>query len=184
MRAPLVVGLALICSAALASAQPGITPPYIPRAEMKQTSYEEWYGWKILIGDAAALSTLALIFSYPPEDDERLDLAFGAVLGVIGSISYFELGAPAIHLMNRNYLAAAGSFALRSTVPAIGYKLGDPDAINFNRGAVGFLVGTIAVSAVDATFLSTSTKVRTSFVMPQLGVSPQGGVRVGLSGEW
>ncbi|MGE3459309.1 MAG: hypothetical protein AB7O24_29620 [Kofleriaceae bacterium] len=40
------------------------------------------------------------------------------------------------------------------------------------------------MSAVDATFLSTSTKVRTSFVMPQLGVSPQGGVRVGLSGEW
>jgi hypothetical protein len=70
-------------------------------------------------------------------------------------------GAPLIHLANGNYRGAAGSLALRITLPLAAAVLGDelaPDDTATGRiktgHVLGMAVGLMAVSVIDATTLA------------------------------
>jgi hypothetical protein len=113
----------------------------------------ERYAEQILASDVAAIG-LAVAGD---QADQRVmrDVGFGVGLA----------GAPFIHITNGNYRGAAGSLALRITLPFAAAYLGeklapseDPTQIKSSH-VIGLAVGLMAVSLIDSTTLA-KKKVR------------------------
>jgi len=125
---------------------PPVVPlPVAPREVEFKT---HWYGWQIMLIDAAALGVVAT------------DLALGEraspVPGILG-LGAYALGGPIVHLVHQRPPAALGSLGLRLALPVVGALIG-ATAENCNRRCtgggptlVGGVVGAVFAVGIDAT---------------------------------
>ena len=148
----MIVGFAIICAAAPASAQPGAWP------DAARSPVEiHRYGLLTLGVDALSVGTVLIggVFEGPGGEDTALSQAcFWA--GLTG----MTLAAPLVHVVRNNGRAAAFSLILRATVPVVTASVAVATArcdgllCELDRLGPGFLVGTGLVAFVDATLLA------------------------------
>ena len=90
-------------------------PPVAPIApEPPATAQTRWYGWPLLITDAAALSLAARLIAENSGDGKALLL----------SASVFLLGGPIVHAANGHATRGAYSVALRVGLSLLGWAAG------------------------------------------------------------
>lgn len=160
-----------------------------------------WYGWQTFAADGAAVALAAAAVPlgahapYWPAE----------ALGYTAAATY-ALGAPVVHLVQREPLKAAGSFGLRVGLPITVYALlsagswghcpahsesEDEEYCQARLGALlGGVVAGVAASAIDGAVLAwkpIETK-RATALMPLVSVNHdkngRTGVTVGLSGAF
>jgi hypothetical protein len=118
----------------------------------------QWYGWQIIITDAAALSTLALAAG--TSSGETGDHTVSTVLLGLGFSGYL-MGGFAVHATHRRWLSAGMSVGLRVVLPLLGAAVGaglessqnDPWS-GLAGAATGVLVGAGLAHVLDVTALS------------------------------
>jgi hypothetical protein len=114
-----------------------------------------WYGWQLLISDAAGVALLVTSFSEHIQESPASGPLVGASLGILA------LGGPAIHLAHGRWQAALGSLGLRVGSAVLGALVGaalgsrnnsNPDADvppGLVGGIFGFGFGAIVGMGVD-----------------------------------
>jgi hypothetical protein len=153
-------------------APPSMTAPHEP-APAPPAASKQWYGWQILIGDAAVL-TVATVTQNP-------------------SVAYGWVGSGAIvHLFHGNAHWSFASAALRAGLPIVGAIVGVASAegckgdwCGFGPLIAGGVIGMVSAEAIDVAAFAydsvpTPTTVRTAQHSHGVEVSPV--VRAGRSG--
>jgi hypothetical protein len=185
-------------------APPHLAPPPVPAPVVPIAGYTtRWYGWELLLADAASLVVLG----------NGKDAAALTYLGGAGLV----LAAPALHLANGNVGKAIASVAVRGGVTLVAMSLltsesrpcpmpaaidctvqrtGDTFADVFL--AAGLILGGAIFAVVDDTLLATSIvpatpaptptasrgrRLRTTSVSTFIGPS-RGGLSLGLTGAF
>lgn len=149
--------------------------------EERLTPKQTYYGWQILVSDAATVATSALLLgSLNDESIGQLNFATG-----------YLLGAPIIHAAHGNPGTAVGSLALRAGMPFVGAWVGC--AAYYNEGeflgclpgaALGMMIGMGGAIAIDSAALGyadAKPKQKTFEVLPSGSVSSTGAT-FGLQG--
>jgi hypothetical protein len=144
-----------------------------------------WYGWQLLINDAASLSLLVGGLSmskgalYQPDTPVMAN-----VMATIGIAGYWT-GAPVLHLVHGRPKAAAGSLALRFASPIVGGALGYGLA-SCSKAAqseewipcglaelvLGFSAGVLTATILDASLLAWSPLEPAPRPAPRIGFAP------------
>jgi hypothetical protein len=154
--------LVVTCMMMLSSA---VTPAAAEKASVAAEPQQVWYGWQTLIVDGSVLLLLPLALGA-----ETQNAGSNAALAL--AVGGYALGAPIVHLAHGNYGRAAGSFALRVTLPllAVAQFASAPSSDNSDGNenpyrelriaAAVVLVGSNALAAVivDAAVLSYETR--------------------------
>lgn len=133
-----------------------------------------WYGWQVLISDAASLTLVAAEAASGSDSSGRR----GAV--TLGGLGYV-LAPAIIHIVHGRVAMAPASVGVRLFVPVAGMLLGSAaddcqnptDGQLFCHGAVpGLLVGLAVASALDAGLFSWENPPREARTKPELGFTP------------
>jgi len=197
----------VVCGAALlwghgAQAESTVkAQPAVSSSGNSDKSARRWYGWQTFAADGAAVALAAAAVPlgahapYWPAE----------VLGYTSAATY-SLGAPVVHLVQREPLKAAGSFGLRVGLPLTVYALLEHESWSHcpakNEGEdeqycqpkigtlLGVLAAGVAASVIDGTVLAwkpMDTK-RATGLMPLVSVDHhkrgRTGVTLGLSGAF
>jgi hypothetical protein len=160
-----------------------VVDPIEPKVLAPQDTETHWYGWQTLLTDAGS---------------------FGAALltqNAYALAAVYVLGAPVVHAAHGRAGAAVGSLALRVALPIAGIYLGaaaancsaqfhhEDDQCGLTESVIGFGLGMLAASVIDATALSWETvekKTPTpSFsIAPSVAPIPGGGSMWSLAGTF
>jgi hypothetical protein len=160
-----------------------------------------WYGWQTFTADGAAVALAAAAVPLGAHAPYWPAEALGYTAGAT-----YALGAPLVHLVQRQPLKAAGSFGLRVGLPLTVYALlssgswghcpardeaEDEEYCQARLGALlGGLLAGVAASAIDGSVLAWKPieTQRATALLPLVSVdrSRDGrtGVTVGLSGAF
>jgi hypothetical protein len=122
-------------------------------------SASEWYGWQILMVDAAALVTSAIVANVHRSDADSLGLFAGTWYGVS------LIGAPAVHWAHGRTAAGWIDFSMRGFAPPLAAVFGlaasclgggdsFDDLCSSSGWSVGSLVGSAGAAAIDALLLA------------------------------
>ena len=122
---------------------------------------EHWYGWEILVTDAASVGGGLTIGPANP----------GAGIGVF--LAGYSLGGPIVHLAHHRPLAALGSLALRVLAPSVGALTGysidrltsgvsDDGSHEASAAGVGLVLGYITAVTIDAAAIARETETVTT----------------------
>ncbi|HKU45111.1 MAG TPA: hypothetical protein VJR89_43425 [Polyangiales bacterium] len=132
------------------------TPPAAANAP-PPTAAEPWYGWQVLLLDAAALATAAAVSSTHDSQAEPLGLFAGTWYGVS------LVGAPAVHYAHGRGAAGLLDFSMRAFAPPLDGVFGlvgsclskefEGSCVETGWG-VGSLIGSAGAAAFDALVLS------------------------------
>jgi hypothetical protein len=165
--------LALLVAAALAAAPAAARPEEAPGPR--------WYGWEIMLADAAALTLMAA--------GGAADAAPLAYAGV----GVYILGGPVLHNVHGNRLRGALSGVLRGALP-LGFGLAaeaacDEDEQDSWFGCVGEVGGAIIGGALlamilDYAFLAHEPERAPPAVHAVVAPRAGGGVTLGLAGTF
>jgi len=163
-------------------APPQESPPPTPATK----SSVEWFGWQILLADAAAVGGGVAL-------SQRTGSPYPLMLT-------WSLTAPLVHGLHGDGVGVAGSLGLHVVLPIVGAFVGvrtagpcrdyDDGGCGLGEAVAGALVGAVAATLIDAAFLSTvprgplpSTRSR-YMAMPTIAVDPRGGgFTLGLTGR-
>jgi hypothetical protein len=183
--------LLLVAASALASATAGHAAAAQDESGPARDAPETtWYGWQIMLTDAAAVASFAAIGSAGSDAAAR-DLAIAGALAYLG-------GGPIVHGVHDRGVEAGESFLLRLGLPFGLALTGDLVALGLNGACSGsqcaiqpssmaiggLLVGAIGASAIDIVALAHAPVPRkacttasltlrpTAYVTPQAGHSP------------
>ena len=160
-------------------AQPGpSSPPEPPEPE--------WYGWKIAVSDGVAWGAMlgAIAMDDPdPEDEDSVNI--GGALLVLGGMAWFEFGTPLVHLSEGNMSGAGTSFAMRFGMPLagalVGHALDDENSPDDPYATAGIVVGALAATAIDVTFVAYKQPRSAQSWWPHMATHG-GGLQLGVGG--
>lgn len=152
--------------------QPRITLDAQPRAQ-----HTVWYGWQVLVADAASATIMGAALALTP-DRGSSNVNAGFFFAGVGA---HAVAAPAVHLANGELGRAAGSLGMRVGATTLGFALGvamapgcGEEKMCFNAlggGFIGGLVGMVTASALDASVLAYKRDARqqaTLSIAPEL----------------
>jgi hypothetical protein len=129
-----------------------------PDAQSAQADHWQWYGWQIILSDAASLSTLAFAAAASNPGSEN-NTGSTVLLGL--GFSGYLMGGFAVHATHRRWLSAGLSVGLRVVLPLLGAAVGAGLESNQNDpwsglagAAAGVLFGAGLAHVVDVTALS------------------------------
>jgi len=179
MKHGLLLGALAIMTAFLPSVAGAQPPPTVPSKHTEESSSQDnvedasaekplslegWYGYQILIGDAAAIGMLAVA-----SEMEKPAWLYGA------TGAYF-LPPMIVHAAHRNGGRAAGSFALRLAASVVGIKLMYSDSSGCGKDPTEYhgppcsgaplFVTTIMAGLLDAGILAWDAPPRPSILQP------------------
>jgi hypothetical protein len=177
-----VVVVALAHASQIARAQaPGTVAMDVVETEV----VEERYGWQIAAVDGASVA-LAIAMAAAEYDDVAGQVFIGT----------WSLGAPAVHVAHGNPGRAVVSLGLHVGLPRAGAAIGAASATctegewfcGLGEAAVGFLLGGITATAVDAGLLAverrTIERPRRGFQAAPTASAGNGSYSLGLIGRF
>jgi|GEM_PF-710787 len=141
-----------------------------------------WYGWQVIVVDVPL--AIAFDIGAVAKSDPVLYAGYGG----------YVVGAPVVHVANRNTAAAILSASTHLLLPGAGFAFGRvavakiaPDTSTGTRIAIGMTAGAAAATTIDAVFTSWGdygdvTVVQTGKVLvaPWLGEHGGGLMMVGM----
>jgi hypothetical protein len=187
-------------AAAVAHADPISSEPPPERLVTSATTgaSPEWYGWQPLLVDGLALGTLPLELG-----SSSFARTPSATYLFVGSVSTYALGAPIVHAAHHHYRRAALDLLLRAGAVSVGGLIGgaaggspscDGTRVDCLTGSpngvmVGAVIGAVAASTIDASFLSWEAKPQEGRPVPSWTLAPTaavtpGGGSIGVSGAF
>jgi hypothetical protein len=151
-----------------------LPPPPFEDPPFQMIKDRQWFSGQVLLADSAVLG-LSLIL------DAKLVLAF-------------PFAAPIVHVANGDTSGAVGSFLLHAGAPITGLVIGvaasdgcEGSLCPLGYMYVGFALGTIAATVIDAAFLAYVERPlkiypRRALAVPTVAIARGGGVVLGLAG--
>jgi hypothetical protein len=152
----------LAAPAAPASAQPEPAEPAQPPAPTARATESSWYGWQVMIADAASIAMMGSGLA-----------ARNAPIGYLGLGGYL-VAAPIVHGAHGRVGVGFASFGLRAGLPMVGAMLGYAAAGSCSReeqekllgcffhgwgeAVAGGLVGAAGAVVIDAALLAHETR--------------------------